>query len=76
MNNLPGSRTRTSRRLTDNGLELLAEVGRRRGFSLLGHFTTISSKADDDAPVGDGYSSKVGGEVMWREAAGTLLRGL
>ena len=75
VNNLPGFQNQNIETLTDNGLELLAEVYAGAGFSVLGHFTTISSKADDDAPVGDGYSSKVGGELQWREQRGRFFAG-
>lgn len=75
VNNLPGFQNQNIETLSDHGLELLAEVGVGAGFSVLGHFTTISSKSDDDAPVGDGYSSKVGGELMWREARGRFFAG-
>jgi outer membrane receptor protein involved in Fe transport len=75
VNNLPGFQNENIETLTDNGLELLGEVYVGAGFSVLGHFTTISSKADDDAPVGDGYSSKVGGELQWREAKGRFFAG-
>ena len=75
VNNLPGFQNQNVETLTDEGLELLAEFEAGAGFSLLGHFTTISSKADDDAPVGDGYSSKVGGELQWREPRGRFFAG-
>ncbi len=75
VNNLPGFQNQNIETLTDNGVELLAEVYAGAGFSLLGHFTTISSKSDDDAPVGDGYSSKVGGELQWREPRGRFFAG-
>ena len=75
VNNLPGFQNQNIETLTDNGLELLAELDAGAGFSVLGHFTTISSKADDDAPVGDGYSSKVGGELQWREPKGRFFAG-
>jgi outer membrane receptor protein involved in Fe transport len=75
VNNLPGFQNQNVETLTDNGLELLAEIDAGAGFSVLGHFTTISSKADDDAPVGDGYSSKVGGELQWRESRGRFFAG-
>ena len=55
VNNLPGFQNQNIQTLTDNGLELLAELDAGAGFSVLGHFTTISSHADDDVPVGDGY---------------------
>ncbi len=75
VNNLPGFQNQNIQTLTDHGLELLAEVDAGAGFSVLGHFTTISSKADDDAPVGDGYSSKIGGELQWREPRGRFFAG-
>jgi hemoglobin/transferrin/lactoferrin receptor protein len=75
VNNLPGFQNQNVETLTDHGLEFLAELDAGAGFSLLGHFTTISSTSDDDAPVGDGYSSKIGGEVMWREAKGRFFAG-
>jgi outer membrane receptor protein involved in Fe transport len=75
VNNLPGFQNQNIETLTDEGLELLAEIDAGAGFSLLGHFTTISSKADDDAPVGDGFSSKVGGELQWRESRGRFFAG-
>jgi outer membrane receptor protein involved in Fe transport len=75
INNLPGFQNQNVETLTDQGLELLAEIDAGAGFSLLGHFTTTSSKAEDDAPVGDGYSSKVGGELQWRESRGRFFAG-
>lgn len=75
VNNLPGFQNQNIETLTDKGVELLGELDAGAGFALLGHFTTISSRADDDAPVGDGYSSKVGGEVQWREPRGRFFAG-
>ena len=73
MNNLPGFRNENIDRLTDRGVELLAEVGIGAGFSVLGHFTKLTSKTDEEAPTGDSYSSKLGGELLWREPKGRLF---
>ena len=56
-------------KVRDQGLEVLAEAALGRGFSLLGHYTDLSSKnvANPNFSAGDSYGSKIGGEVMWRE---------
>jgi outer membrane receptor protein involved in Fe transport len=40
---------------------------------VLGHFTKLTSETDQNAPTGDSYSSKVGGELLWREPKGRLF---
>ncbi|MEO5800914.1 MAG: TonB-dependent receptor [Gemmatimonadales bacterium] len=60
--------------LRDRGIEALAEVAIGRGFAVLGHATKLTSKnVDRSNPVGDSYSSKVGGELSWREASGRVM---
>ena len=60
-------------RLRDQGVEVLAEVQAGLGFSVLAHYTRLSSKnADEDSPTGDSYSSKVGGELGWRAPSNRL----
>jgi outer membrane receptor protein involved in Fe transport len=61
-------------RLRDQGVELLTEVQAGLGFSVLAHYTRLSSKnADEDSPIGDSYSSKVGGELGWRAPLNRLF---
>ena len=73
VNNLPGFRNENIDKLTDRGVEALAEVGIGAGFSVLGHFTKLTSETDEEAPTGDSYSSKLGGELLWREQRGRLF---
>jgi hemoglobin/transferrin/lactoferrin receptor protein len=73
VSNLPGFRNENIDKLTDQGVEALAEVSVGAGFSVLGHFTKLTSKTDEDAPTGDSYSSKLGGELLWREPQGRLF---
>jgi hemoglobin/transferrin/lactoferrin receptor protein len=61
-------------RLRDQGVELLTEVQAGLGFSVLAHYTRLSStNADEDSPTGDSYSSKVGGELGWRAPSNRLF---
>ncbi|MEO8449398.1 MAG: TonB-dependent receptor [Gemmatimonadota bacterium] len=61
-------------RLRDRGVEALAEAGLGGGFSVIGHYTRLRSKnPDGNAPIGDSYSSKVGGELAWRERSGRFF---
>lgn len=57
-------------KVRDQGIEVLAEVVVGRGFALLGHYTDLSSKNVDNPnfSAGDSYSSKIGGEVSWRDS--------
>lgn len=69
----PAFQNRNIERLRDRGVEALAEVGLGRGFSVLGHVTTLDSKnVDRSNPVGDSYGTKLGGEVGWRDAPGRV----
>ena len=71
---LDGFRNVNVDRLRDQGLEVLAEARIGLGFSVLGHFTKLSSEnADSSSPVGDSYSSKVGGELAWHERGGRFF---
>ncbi|MES2306425.1 MAG: TonB-dependent receptor [Gemmatimonadota bacterium] len=70
----PAFQNQNVARLRDRGVEALAEVTIGRGFALLGHLTTLTSKnVDRSNPVGDSYGSKVGGELSWREASGRVM---
>ena len=62
-------------KIRDYGLESLAEVQLGRGFSALAHYTWLKSKDALNAnnPVGDSYSSKVGGELAWRAPNGRFF---
>jgi outer membrane receptor protein involved in Fe transport len=58
-------------KLRDYGVEALAEVALGAGFSVLGHYTWLQSKnLSQEIPVGDSYSTKVGGELGWRSIDG------
>jgi hemoglobin/transferrin/lactoferrin receptor protein len=60
-------------RLRDQGVEVLGEVQAGLGFSVLAHYTRLSSKnADENSPTGDSYSSKIGGELGWRAPSNRL----
>jgi len=67
--NFPVYQNQNVDKVRDQGLEVLAEAALGRGFSLLGHYTDLSSKnvANPNFSAGDSYGSKIGGEVMWRE---------
>lgn len=73
VNNLQAFRNENFQKLTDRGVEALAEVDLSAGFSVLGHYTRLSSTTDENAPTGDGYSSKLGGELLWREPRGRFF---
>jgi outer membrane receptor protein involved in Fe transport len=73
VNDVPGFRNENIDKLTDRGVETLAEVVVGAGFSVLGHFTKLTSKTDEESPTGDGYSSKLGGELLWREPRGRFF---
>ncbi|MEK6688780.1 MAG: TonB-dependent receptor, partial [Gemmatimonadota bacterium] len=62
-------------RIRDQGIETLAEVRLGRGLTVLGHYTWNSAKdaVDADNPVGDGYASKLGGELAWRAPSGRFF---
>jgi hemoglobin/transferrin/lactoferrin receptor protein len=62
-------------RIRDQGIETLAEVRLGRGLAVLGHYTWNSAKdaVDADNPVGDGYASKLGGELAWRSPSGRFF---
>jgi outer membrane receptor protein involved in Fe transport len=62
-------------KVRDQGIEVLAEVDLGRGFAVLGHFTDLSSTNVDNPnfSAGDSYSSKVGGELSWRESRGRFI---
>ncbi|MBL8986208.1 MAG: TonB-dependent receptor [Gemmatimonadetes bacterium] len=71
VNNLPGFQNRNIAKLRDHGVEALAEVALGAGFAAIGHFSKITSRnVDQNIPAGDSYSSKVGGELAWRELKG------
>ncbi len=73
VNGLQGFQNQNIQKLTDRGVELLGEVGIGLGFSALGHYTKLTSKADANAPTGDSYSSKLGGELLWRDPRGRFF---
>lgn len=73
VNNLQAFQNQNIQKLTDRGIEALAEVDLAAGFSVLGHFTRLTSKTDENAPTGDSYSSKLGGELLWREPRGRFF---
>jgi outer membrane receptor protein involved in Fe transport len=73
VNGLQGFQNQNIQKLTDRGVEVLTEVGVGLGFSVLGHYTKLTSKADANAPTGDSYSSKLGGELLWREPRGRFF---
>lgn len=60
--------------LRTQGIELLGEVDLGFGFTTLAHFTKLSSKnVDANNPVGDSFSSKVGGELAWHQPRGRFF---
>ncbi|MBM4188565.1 MAG: TonB-dependent receptor [Gemmatimonadetes bacterium] len=76
VNNFPAFQNQNVQKLRDRGIEALAEVDLGRGFHGIGHFTRLDSEnADEGSPVGDSYSSKVGGELLWREPRGRFTAG-
>lgn len=67
----PAFRNENIERLRDTGIEALAEVRLDRGFSVLGHLTTLDSRNLESAiPTGDSYGTKLGAELAWQEARG------
>jgi outer membrane receptor protein involved in Fe transport len=71
--NFPAYQNQNVAKLRDRGIEALSEVELGRGFAVLGHVTTLTSKnVDRSNPVGDSYGSKVGGELSWRERGGRV----
>lgn len=71
---LPVYQTQNIETIRDRGVEALLEVGLGRGFTMLAHGTSLTSKnSDENSPVGDGYSSKVGGEVRWQDPRGRFF---
>ena len=60
--------------LRDRGIEALVEGRLDAGFSVIGHFTRLTSKnPDQNIPVGDSYASKIGGELAWRNRSGRFF---
>jgi hemoglobin/transferrin/lactoferrin receptor protein len=71
VNGFPAFENQNIDRLRDRGVEALVAVDLGRGFSTLGHLTTLTStNVDRSNPVGDSYGSKVGGELRWRDPRG------
>lgn len=64
-------------KVRDQGIEVLTEVVLGRGFAVLGHYTDLSSKNVDNPnfSAGDSYSSKVGGEITWRDSRNRFFAG-
>jgi outer membrane receptor protein involved in Fe transport len=59
-------------KIRDKGIEVLAQAGLGRSFTLGGSYTHFSSKnvLEPENPVGDTYSSKLTGSVGWRAPSG------
>lgn len=71
----PAYANRNVDKVRDKGIELLLELDLGRGLALIGHATDLSSKNVDNPnfSAGDSYSSKVGGELSWRDATGRFV---
>ncbi|HEX9166153.1 MAG TPA: TonB-dependent receptor [Gemmatimonadales bacterium] len=65
----PAYENQNIEKVRDQGIEVLSEVVLGRGFAVLGHYTDLSSKNVDNPnfSAGDSYSSKIGGELSWRD---------
>ena len=69
----PAFRNENVERLRDRGVEALASLSLPRGFSMLAHMTTLSSRnVDREIPIGDSYGRKLGAELAWRDAGDRL----
>jgi outer membrane receptor protein involved in Fe transport len=64
-------------RLRETGLEFLADLRLGSGVALGGTFTTTDSEnlSDPEIPVGDSFSSRVTGYLMYRHPAGRFYAG-
>lgn len=64
-------------KLRERGVELLAEARLAGGVVLGGTFTTIESEnlSETEIPVGDSYSSRVTGHLMYRAPSGRFYAG-
>lgn len=72
--NFPAYQNQNVARIRDQGLEALAEAQLGRGFAAIAHYTRLDSRSvDQSSPLGDSYSSKLGGELSWRDPTGRLF---
>ena len=64
-------------KLRETGLEWLGDVRLDNGVVIGGTFTTIDSEnlSDTEIPVGDSYSSRITGHLMYRQPAGRFYAG-
>jgi hemoglobin/transferrin/lactoferrin receptor protein len=77
VNGAPAYQNRNIGRMRIDGLELLTGVRAGNGLGATLSWTRFDGKniTEPDAPIGDSYSSKLVGDVAWRQPAGRFMVG-
>ncbi len=73
----PGFRNVNVEKIRDQGIEITTGLAFRNGVSVSGTYSKLDSEnvLDQNNPVGDSYSSKLGGEATFHDPAGRFWLG-